>query len=136
MMTKLGEVHSVLDLFPQPPVIRVPFLAKHVDLDAIIYVNHARFIDKMGSGGLYVGFEMQFRLVDAPFQWWRELKYETEQRFIHHKDSGGHHEVLRTNGEWVHHLEVGEHELACVLTLQNEMLTQIIEPWRRRKGSR
>lgn len=55
------------------------FIGKHIDLSKVVSVSDAYFIDRMGSGGWYVGFSIHIQLLDNPIKYVREL---TEDEYI------------------------------------------------------
>ena len=50
------------------------FFNKHIDLSKVVSISDAYFINRMGSGGYYVGFEMEVQLLDKPIKYTREFK--------------------------------------------------------------
>jgi hypothetical protein len=49
------------------------FIGKHIDLDKVVSISDARFINLMGSGGYFVGFEIYIQLLDKPIKYMREF---------------------------------------------------------------
>lgn len=62
-------------------VYKPTFMRKHIDLDKIVTISDAYFIDNMGHGGWFVGFHMEAQLMDEPIRFMRELEDETEVTF-------------------------------------------------------
>ncbi len=50
----------------RPSMIYKTFYGNHIDLSKLVGVSEAYFIDRMGWGGYFVGFDMQFQLMDNP----------------------------------------------------------------------
>lgn len=72
----------------------------YIDLDKLIHVSEAYFIDRMGFGGWYVGFKMEFQLRETAIEFIRELN-ESEFQY---DDEKGRHLLKLTNNElavWV-----------------------------------
>lgn len=54
------------------------FIGKHIDLSKVIAISDARFIDRMGHGGYFVGFEIDVQLRDEPIKYVRGFEYIEE----------------------------------------------------------
>lgn len=54
-------------------IYKTPF-GTHIDLARILEIGDAVFIDRMGSGGYFVGFYIQYQLRDEPV--WYEFEGE------------------------------------------------------------
>ena len=91
------------------------FFGKYIDLDKLISVSDAEFIDRMGYGGYFVGFEMRFQLQDNPMCYQRELVAPEEYIFDHENSKF----ILVTNNG----------SLKCVENLQKQ-IDELIEAWK------
>lgn len=93
-------------------------LLGYIDLDKIIRVTKAMFIDCMGSGGLFVEFTIDVQLRDEPIQYRREL---TGEEFIHDLDGG--YFLAIADGTRAPYCEYEEEpdNLLCVANLQREI---------------
>jgi len=56
-------------------------LKRHIDLSKILSISDAHFIDRMGEGGWFVGFEILFQLQDQPLKFMRGLRDPDEIRW-------------------------------------------------------
>lgn len=70
------------------------FFGEYIDLDKIVSISKAEFIDRMGHGGYFVGFKIRCQLIKEPIVYRRELErdeyqYETGKghRIVYGKDS-------------------------------------------------
>jgi hypothetical protein len=54
------------------------FIGKHIDLSKVIAISDAEFINRMGHGGYFVGFEIDVQLRDEPIRYERGLYYIEE----------------------------------------------------------
>ncbi len=63
------------------------FWGVHIDLTKIVSVSNAYFIDRMGSGGYYWGFDVHCQLIDRPIH----LEFEDHELGVdsHPIDSQG-----------------------------------------------
>lgn len=61
-------------------IIRVDFMKKYIDLTKIVSISDAYFIDRMGSGGYYVGFDIECQLLEKPIHYERKLAFDEEDR--------------------------------------------------------
>jgi len=52
------------------------FLGEYIDLDKVVSISKARFIDRMGWGGYYVGFEIKCQLLKEPIVFERKLEHD------------------------------------------------------------
>lgn len=50
------------------------FMGTHMDLSKIVSISDARFIDRMGSGGFFAGFDIHIQLLDKPVHY--EVKFD------------------------------------------------------------
>lgn len=67
-------------------------LVGFIDLDKIIRITPAEFIDNMGHGGWFVSFQIDVQLRDAPIWYQREVRGDDEVNFDHQ------HELIFTDG--------------------------------------
>jgi hypothetical protein len=59
----------------ESPIVKT-FIGKHIDLSKLVSIGDAQFVDRMGSGGFYVAFEIHIQLLDNPIQYMRELSHD------------------------------------------------------------
>jgi hypothetical protein len=59
------------------------FIGKHIDLSKVVAISDAEFIDRMGSGGFYVGFDIHIQLLDNPIRYERKFEYDEDDRSGH-----------------------------------------------------
>lgn len=108
---------------------RVDFMARqfHIDLDKIIAINDAIFIDRMGSGGYFVGFSIECQLRDEPLILERELVRDLEEKFSLTQG----HLALLTDGSWVNDPGWRNHQdIFAVRQLQQDV-DRFIEEWKK-----
>lgn len=55
------------------------FFGEFIDLSKIISISKAKFIDKMGRGGYYVGFEIKCQLQKEPITYTREFESDEKE---------------------------------------------------------
>lgn len=109
---------------------RIPFLGTHINLAAIQSVSDAQFIDRMGSGGWFVGFSITMELVDQPlvFEW--EAAELGGVRFV---QTVGH-QVQFVSGDWGRPDQRPAAELVPVRNLQRQIDEQLIPSWHAARG--
>lgn len=73
-------------------IYKSELLGRHIDVSRILAISDARFIDRMGYGGWFVGFEILFQLQDKPLEYVRSLD-RSEYEFVDGED-GSHHELV------------------------------------------
>lgn len=61
------------------------FYGKYIDLDRLVSVSEASFEDRMGHGGYFVSFEMQFQLMEQPLKYTRHLKLDVD--YVRNEDN-------------------------------------------------
>lgn len=107
------------------PIYKTPF-GFHIDLDAIIAVHPARFVDRMGSGGYFVQFAIDLRLRDKPLVWITEFEHGSD--YVH-KDTSY---VVDTSGNLRRPHEVPEEEIRAVKRVQDQLNVLIVawEEWK------
>lgn len=111
-------------------IVRLGLINRHVDLAHISSVGEAQFIDRMGHGGWFCGFDIDFFLHDTPrrYEWMAEecggVKYTPSvSHMLEHED-----------GTWLSRPDTKKHgELICVRNLNARILRDIIEPWKQWK---
>lgn len=101
----------------------------HIDLDKIVRVGDAYFIDNMGSGGWYVGFNVDVQLRDAPLEYCRELSYMEENGEAKFDKC---HLLALTNGTWTSesYMVSGDTKIVAVVNLQKEV-DALVEEWKK-----
>lgn len=55
------------ELTTMSPIVRA-FWGGHIDLSKIVSVSDAYFINRMSSGGYFVGFQIHCQLLDTPIE--------------------------------------------------------------------
>lgn len=102
------------------------FTGKNIDLSRVVSISDAYFIDKMGSGGYYVGFEIHCQLLDAPIKYTRPFEYD---EYTHE----GGVKVKLINGEFENtsNFLYGENHrrILAVRRLQAQ-INELIEQWK------
>ena len=94
------------------------FTGRYIDLDKIVSIQDAQFIDRMGSGGWYVGFGIKCQLCENDIWYERELEF-SEEHF---------------NGDYV--LVYNDNkEILAVANLQKQ-INEVIKMWKERKAHR
>lgn len=51
------------------------FFGKYIDMSKVVSIDEAKFIDKRGHGGYYVGFSIQCQLLESPIEYMCTLPY-------------------------------------------------------------
>jgi hypothetical protein len=92
-------------------IYKTPF-GKHIDLSKLVSISDAYFIDRMGYGGWFVGFDMHFQLMDNPILFERELVEDKEYTF-HDK-----HQLIQEGGQPI-----------AVVNMQKQ-IDEIIKAWK------
>lgn len=106
------------------------FNGHHIDLSHILEISPAVFIDRMGCGGYYVGFYIQFILRDAPIWYEFNLSHAGDgARFI----PEGFELYKYENNTYIS-LPPEEVSAACLPLLQKEV-DKIVEEWKKFKES-
>ena len=103
------------------------FFGSHIDLSKLVSISNAQFIDRMGSGGYYVGFHMDFQLLDRPLVKEFELTVE-ENPWI--EEGNNAYSLLLTDGT-VHndkHPPADESTIQAVANLQMK-IDALIKVW-------
>ena len=107
-------------------VVYSPLMSMHIDLESITAIGDAHFIDRMGSGGYYVGFEIHLKLHDKPLSYCRAVNND-EMRW---NRSQGHHEVALIDGTWTPNPDQhSQKAVAAVANLQHQ-IDKLVEIWR------
>jgi hypothetical protein len=127
----------------------ISVLGRFIDLDRIVSISDAHFINNMGSGGYFTKFTVTMQLCEKPLEFWAEVRnWET-----HFKSSDGRTAAERpdrstvnwwevfmlpnTKGELVEVLSSFEeqNDLQCVADMQKIVDGLVIE-WRDWKSYR
>jgi len=67
---------------------------QYIDLNHILMISDAYFIDRMGNGGWFRGFSIQFMFMDKP----RDFVFDVDrEKYVRFKDE---HQLL-IKGEWI-----------------------------------
>lgn len=61
------------------------FTGRYIDLEHLVSISDAKFIDRMGSGGFYVGFEINLLMIDQPIVYERKFEYDETDRHSSHR---------------------------------------------------
>ena len=104
------------------------FFGSYIDLSKLVSISNAYFIDRMGSGGYYVGFHMDFQLMDRSLV--KEFKLTTkESPWL--KNGNSAYSLLLTDGtiDDNPHPPVDESTIQAVANLQKQ-IDAIIKVWR------
>jgi hypothetical protein len=111
------------------------FWGEYIDFDTVISISSARFIDRMGSGGWFVGFTIKTKNGDLEYS--RELCHYSEMEFRTNQLNGrmdGQHYLKMVNGSShgnnvlpYANREFDKNILACA-NLQKQ-IDQIVEDW-------
>lgn len=66
--------------------IALTFFGEYIDLSKIVSISTPVFIDRMGSGGYYVGFEIKCQLLKDPIRYERKFEYDESKWYLkkHH----------------------------------------------------
>lgn len=99
------------------------FIGKHIDLSKVVSISDAHFIDRMGSGGFYVGFEIHCQLLDQPIKYERMFEYDEA-------DYSGHRPTPVTiQGSYHQFYNANEEDILAVQRLQKQ-IDELIEQWK------
>lgn len=52
------------------------FTGQYIDLSKVVSISDARFLDRMGSGGWFVTFEINVQLMEKPIVYTRKFEYD------------------------------------------------------------
>lgn len=107
---------------------RVDFMDRpfHIDLDKIITINDAIFVNRMGHGGWFVGFSIECQLRDKTLVYERELIDDLEVKFSMTQG----HLLLLTDGKWVNDASaINSDNVFAVHQLQQDV-NRLIEVWK------
>lgn len=99
-----------------------------IDLDHVLAIGDAAFINRMGSGGWFVGFHLIMAFRDRPLLFERQMIYNDEHRFIHEK---GYHVAKLVDGTETDSpgsLD-DQRQLVAVAALQKEV-DELVRIWR------
>lgn len=128
------------------------FFGTHIDLSKIISISDARYIDRMGYGGLYVGFEIIVQLRDEPIKYERKVDQIHTVNILDNKNSDnpaesvflmqdsierGYHVGVIVDGkvEYHHHghlyrvKDFDPKNLICVINLQKQ-IDELLNEWK------
>lgn len=113
----------------QEAIYKTPF-GFHIDLDKIIAIGDAEFLDKMGSGGWFVTFSIDVQLRDTPITYTRELVFNTEYEFKHE-----HHAIMIDGPSIAARIidRVDPKRILAVANLQKQ-IDELISVWKARKS--
>lgn len=107
------------------------FWGAHIDLDHILWISDAQFVDRMGNGGYFVAFEIQFMLQDKPLRYEEHLGYSDKYFRTARDDKNGfsHWEILTVDNEWVKlDCKLNHKTFKCAADLQKKV-NIIIQAW-------
>lgn len=103
-------------------IYKIPFgkLGKHIDLSKLVVISDAYFMDHMGSGGYYVGFHMEFQLMERAIIYQRELTIKENPWVLEGNDS---YSILMTDGTVYNNIrsDIDESKVQAVVNLQKEV---------------
>ena len=115
----------------QEAIYKTPF-GYHIDLDKIIAIGDAEFLDKMGSGGWFVTFSIDVQLRDLPMTYTRRVVEDVEaiyQQRYHLRLTDG---TTIHEGD-VHRFEKDPQKILAVANLQKQ-IDELISVWKARKS--
>lgn len=106
------------------------FINKYIDLSKVVSISDARFIDRMGSGGYFVGFEIEVQLLEKPIIYTRKFDYSEEGW------DGKQHLVIMTDGSKIpgrHLFSVSKKEESKILAVKNlqNQIDELVEQWKK-----
>jgi hypothetical protein len=93
------------------------FFGTYIDLDKLVSVGKAEFIDRIGCGGWFVGFEMHFQLMDKPIYFERIL-HEPEE-YSYNPNEIRKFQIVRS----------ADDKLKCVENLQKQ-IDELVSDWK------
>ena len=104
-----------------------------IDLDHVQAISDARFIDRMGYGGYFAGFDIHFILQDKPLSYLTDHYCKNDYyRYVAPGDrpQNGYHEIKMANHQWVKVSHVKDQsEILMVVVLQMKV-NRLIEEWK------
>lgn len=104
------------------PIYKSPHFG-YIDLDKIIAIGPACFIDMMGSGGWFVGFKVTAQLRDEELTYTRELTFDE-------RDSAADGTPLLKFVDGEYKLPEGDpSHFLCVASLQKEV-DKFVDVWK------
>jgi hypothetical protein len=99
------------------------FIGRHIDLSKVVSISDAYFIDNMGSGGFYVGFEIHCQLLDSPIKYERKFEYDEE-------DFSGHRpKPVTTSISSDLYFLIEDKDILAVQRLQKQ-INELVEQWK------
>jgi hypothetical protein len=102
------------------------FFGKHIDLSKVIAISDAYFIDRMGRGGYYVGFDITCQLLEKPISCTIDICTGECVRF----DEELNHHTLLINGEFKLLRDINnKKDIQAVKNLQAKV-DEIITAWK------
>lgn len=101
------------------------FIGKYIDLSKVVSISDAYFINRMGHGGYFVGFEIHCQLLEQP------IKYE---RMLDWGEEGKGRDVKMVDGECaeppnIFHGNQYDKDILAVHNLQKQ-IDELVEQWR------
>lgn len=103
----------------QEPIVKA-FIGRYIDLRQVVAISEAKFYDRMGSGGYYVGFDIHIKMLDKPIHHERKLTY-TEERELEQMMPEGARRFFRS--------DVPEHRITAVISLQKQ-IDELVQQWK------
>lgn len=107
----------------------------YIDLDHVLVVEDARFIDHMGSGGYFVGFRVVMMFRDEPLQYMEEVS--GKDRYFEHKPSVGWYAKMEDGSERRMYEWSSDHDpnlrMLCLVEMQ-EQVDAFVRLWKGKKS--
>lgn len=111
------------------PIYKIPG-GPYIDLDKLVSISDADFVDRMGCGGWFVRFTMEFQLRETPLVFQRSLT-EDEYEWDNGKEC---HLLGLTNGGWVE-CPVEDREIIIAVNNLQSVINEIVLNWENLKAT-
>ena len=103
----------------QEPIVKT-FIGRYIDLRQVVAISEAKFYDRMGNGGYFVGFEMHIKMLDEPIKYERKLTYEEERDL---------ERMMPENSRRFYLREVQYNQITAVINLQRQ-INELVQQWK------
>jgi hypothetical protein len=111
-------------------IVHSGLLRRHIDLDAIVSVSDAYFMDHMGSGGWFVGFEIHFQLLDKPIKYVRGFRDDEQHYEMGEKTSGAFYLTFTDGTKDRAHSKANEGKTILAVHRLQQEVNELVKLWK------